>query len=161
MPSSDNSDLAELEPFLAAYLNRLGPGQRRRALRKAMETLRRENARRIAANIQPDGSAMEPRKPRKRLASGKGRVRRAKKMFPRIKLARSMKLRVSPNEGELGFAGAIGHTAAAHHYGREDFVGRAPNGTAIRTKYPRRQLLGFGPDDIELITDAALALLEE
>lgn len=154
-------DLAELEPFLAAYLNRLGPGQRRRTMRKVMEALRRENAKRIAANIQPDGSAMEPRKPRKRLGGGKGRVRRAKKMFPKIKLARSMKLRVTPNEGSIGFAGMVGHTAAAHHYGKEDFVGRAPNGKSVRTKYPRRRLLGFGPEDIELINDAVLALLEK
>ena len=161
MPSSDNSDLAELEPFLAAYLNHLGPGQRRRVMRKTMEALRKANAARIAANVQPDGSAMEPRKPRKRLSSGKGRVRRAKKMFPKIKLARSMKIRLSADEGEIGFAGMVGHTAAAHHYGKEDFVGRAPNGKAIRTKYPRRRLLGFGPEDVDLITDAALALLEK
>lgn len=154
-------DLAELEPFLAAYLNRLGPGQRRRVMRKTMEALRKANATRIAANVQPDGSAMEPRKPRKRLTGGKGRVRRAKRMFPKIKLARSMKIRVSAEEGQLGFEGAIGHTAAAHHYGREDFVGRSPSGKAIRTKYPRRRLLGFGPEDVALITDAALALLEE
>lgn len=154
-------DLAELEPFLAAYLNRLGPGQRRRAMRKAMEALRRENAKRIAANIQPDGSAMEPRKPRKRLTSGKGRVRRAKKMFPKIKLARSMKLLITPDEGSIGFEGSVGHTAAAHHYGKEDFVGRAPNGKSIRTRYPRRRLLGFGAEDLELVTDAALALLEK
>lgn len=154
-------DLAELEPFLAAYLNRLGPGQRRRAMRKAMEALRRENAKRIAANIQPDGSAMEPRKPRKRLSSGKGRVRRAKKMFPKIKLARSMKLRITPDEGSIGFEGSVGHTAAAHHYGKEDFVGRAPNGKSIRTRYPRRRLLGFGAEDLELVTDVALALLEK
>jgi phage virion morphogenesis protein len=154
-------DLAELEPFLAAYLNRLGPGQRRRVMRKSMEALRKANAARIAANIEPDGAAMAPRKPRKRMKDGKGRVKRARKMFPKIKLARSMKLRITPDEGTLGFAGAIGHTAAAHHYGREDFVGRTPNGKAIRTKYPRRRLLGFGPEDIELITDAALKLLEQ
>ncbi|QOV92616.1 phage virion morphogenesis protein [Novosphingobium sp. ES2-1] len=161
MPSPDNSDLAELEPFLAAYLNRLGPGQRRRAMRKAMEALRRENARRIAANIQPDGSAMEPRKPRKRLASGKGRVRRAKKMFPRIKLARSMNLRAGEDEGSLGFEGMVGHTAAAHHFGKKDFVGRARNGKTVRTRYPRRRLLGFAGEDIAMLGDVVLALLEK
>lgn len=82
-------DKAELEPFLAAYLNRLGPGQRRRVARKVGEALRRENVKRIAANVQPDGSAMEPKKKRKRMMDGKGRVKRTGKMLPKIKLCRT------------------------------------------------------------------------
>lgn len=153
-------DLAELEPFLSAYLNRLGPAQRRRVARKVGEALRRENAKRIAANVQPDGSAMESRKPRKRMKDAKGRIKRTGKMFPRIRLARAMKLRATPDDVSLGFNGMIGHTAAAHHFGREDFVGRTKDGRAIRTKYPARRLLGFGADDVDLITEAALKMLE-
>lgn len=153
-------DLAELEPYLAAYLNRLGPGHRRKIARKVGEALRRENARRIAANVQPDGSAMEPRKPRKRMSKGKGLIKRAGKMYPKIKLARSMKIRATPDDVSVGFAGMIGRTAAAHHFGREDFVGRSADGRAIKTKYPERRLLGFSAEDVEIITRAALDLLE-
>ncbi len=153
-------DLAELEPFLAAYLNRLGPAQRRRVARKVGEALRRENARRIAANVQPDGSAMEARKPRKRMKDAKGGIKRSAKMFPKIKLAKAMKIRATPDEVSLGFAGMVGHTAAAHHFGLEDFVGRDANGRAVRTKYPERRLLGFGAEDIEIITRAAMDMLE-
>jgi len=154
-------DLAELEPFLAVYLNRLGPGQRRRVARKVGEALRRENAKRIAANVQPDGSEMEPRKKRKRMMDGKGRIKRTGKMFPKIKLARSMKIRATPDEVSVGFEGTTGHTARAHQYGLTDFVGRTKDGRTIRTKYPERRLLGFGPDDIDAIMDAALGLLEK
>lgn len=154
-------DLAELEPYLAAYLNRLGPAQRRRVARKVGEALRRENAKRIAANVQPDGSAMEARKPRKRMKDAKGRIKRTGKMFPKIKLARAMKLRATPDEVSLGFTGMIGQTAAAHHFGQEDFVGRTKDGRAIRTKYPARRLLGFAAEDIDLITETALNMLED
>lgn len=153
-------DLAELEPFLAAYLNRLGPAQRRRVARKVGEALRRENARRIAANVQPDGSAMEPRKKRPRMKDARGRIRRTAKMFPKIRLARSMKIRASADEVSVGFEGTIGHTARAHQFGLVDFVGKTRDGRTIRTRYPERRLLGFGPEDIEAITDAALKMLE-
>ncbi len=153
-------DLAELEPFLAAYLNRLGPAQRRRVARKVGEALRRVNARRIAANVQPDGSGMEPRKPRKRMKDAKGRIKRSARMFPKIKLAKSLKIRATPDDVSIGFAGMIGHTAAAHHFGLEDFVGRDANGRAIKTKYPARRLLGFGAEDVDIITRAAIDMLE-
>lgn len=80
---------------------------------------------------------------------------------PRIKLARSMKLRVTPDEGSIGFEGMVVHTAAAHHYGKEDIVGRAPNGTSVRTRYPRRRLLGFAGRDGAMVGDVVLALLEK
>ena len=154
-------DLAQLEPFLAAYLNRLSPVQRRRVARKVGEALRRENAKRIAANVQPDGSAMDPRKKPKRMMDAKGRLKRSGKMFPRIKLARSMKIRATPDEVSVGFEGPTGHTARAHQFGLVDFVGKTKEGRTIRTKYPERCLLGFGADDIDAIMDAALALLEK
>lgn len=154
-------DLAQLEPFLAAYLNRLSPAKRRRVARKVGEALRRENTKRIAANVEPDGSAMEPRKRRKRMTDNRGRIRRSAKMFPRIKLARSMKIRATPDEVTVGFEGQTGHTARAHQFGLVDFVGRAANGRVVRTRYPERRLIGFGADDIDIIMDAALGLLEK
>lgn len=154
-------DIAELERYFSTYLNRLAPAKRRRVARKVGEALRRENAKRIAANVEPDGAAMAPRKPRKRLTEGKGRIKRARKMFPKIKLARSMKIKAGADQVSVGFEGPVGHTATAHQLGLTDFVGRAPNGRVIRTMYPKRRLLGFGPDDIDAIMDAALAMLEE
>lgn len=154
-------DIAELERFLKTYLNRLGPAKRRRVSRKIGEALRRANTKRIAANVEPDGAAMTPRKPRKRLTDGKGRIKRERKMFPKIKLARSIKIKAGTDQVSVGFEGPVGHTATAHQLGLTDFVGRAPDGRVVRTKYPKRRLLGFGPDDVDALMDAALALLEE
>lgn len=154
-------DLAELEPFLAAYLNRLGPAQRRRVARKVGEALRRENAKRIAANVQPDGSGMEPRKTRKRMKDAKGRIKRTGKMFPKIRLAKALRIRATPDEVEIGFYNPMmAQTARAHHFGLTDFVGRTKDGQVIKTKYPERRLLGFSADDVEIITRAAMDLLE-
>lgn len=153
-------DLAQLEPFLAAYLNRLGPAQRRKVLRKIGEETRRLNAKRIAANVQPDGSAMEPRKKRPRMKDARGRIRRTGKMFPKIRLARSIRIRASADDVAVGFEGTVAHTARAHQFGLVDFVGRTRDGRVIRTRYPERRLLGFGPDDLDAIMDAALKMLE-
>lgn len=154
-------DLAELEPYLAAYLTKLGPAQRRRVARKVGEALRRQNARRIAANVDPDGAAMEPRKKRKRMKDRKGRIKRMGKMFPKIRLARILKVASTEDQAEIGFkAGTDSRIAGVHHCGEVDSVGRSKDGRVVRTRYPERRLLGFGPDDLETITRAALDMLE-
>lgn len=153
-------DLAELEPFLAAYLNRLGPAQRKRVLRKVGQEVRRINTRRIAANLQPDGSAMEPRKPRKRMKDAQGRIKRTARMFRKLRLAKKIGIDVADDAVALSFNGNAAESAARHNFGLTGFVGRTRKGKDIRVKYPERRLLGFGPEDMEAITDAALALLE-
>lgn len=154
-------DLAELEPFLAAYLNRLGPGQRRKVMRKIGQEVRRLNTRRIAANVEPDGKAMEPRKPRKRMTDAKGRIKRQGKMFRKLRLASKIAVDVGEDEVALSFKGNAAESAARHHFGLRGFVGKTRAGKDIRTKYPARRLLGFGREDLDLITNAALAMLEE
>lgn len=154
-------DIAELEPFLAAYLNKLGPAQRKRVLRKVGEETRRINAKRIAANVDPDGAAMESRKPRKRMKDRKGRIKRMGKMFPKIRLARILKVHATEDEAEVGFkAGTDSRIGSVHQYGEVDSVGRTKGGQVVKTKYPARRLLGFGAEDIEIITRAAMDMLE-
>lgn len=154
-------DFAELDSFLQGQLAKLAPAQRRKVARKIGEALRRENARRIAANVQPDGSAMEPRKPRKRMKDAKGRIRRGGKMFPKIRLARSLKIRATAEEAEVSFANSlIERTASAHHFGLSDFVGRTASGKVVRARYPERQLLGVGPEDLANISELVLDLLD-
>lgn len=158
---ADAEDFAELERYLAAYLTRLGPAQRKRVAHRIGQELRRANARRIAANVQPDGSSMEPRKRRKRLRDRAGKVRRTAKMFPKIRLAKSMRVRSTPDDVEVGFYNAmIASTARAHQFGLTDFVGRTADGRTVRTRYPVRVLLGFSEEDREVIIDTALKSLE-
>ena len=149
------STFARLDPWLAAYLERLTPAERRRIARKIGMDLRKANAKRITANVQPDGSPMPARK----LKKGKGALRRAR-MFRKLRLNRNIKVKPNGDGVSVGFEGTTAHTARVHQYGLYDFVGRTKSGKTVRGKYPRRVLLGFGPDDMDLITDTALAMLE-
>ncbi len=147
-------DLTAIEPFFGALVAGLKPAARRKLALKMGRHLRRENAARIARNVQPDGSAMEPRK--RRTARKAGRVKAKGRMFPKLSKIRALKIRSAADGVELEFAsGPAGRTAAEHHFGLVGFVGKGPNGP-IRTRYPQRLLLGFGPDDADALMDLAL-----
>lgn len=148
-------DLSAIEPWIGGLIDRLRPAERRKLALKVGQFMRRENAKRIAANIQPDGSAMEPRK--RRSTRKTGRVKSKGKMFRKIAKAKALKVRASPDGVEIGFVNPfVGKTAAAHHYGEVDFVGKKPDGTVVRTKYPVRRLLGFGAGDNDGIMEVVL-----
>lgn len=150
---------AELESFLTAELAKLSPARRRRITRKIGMEIRKANAKRIAENIQPDGTPMQARKPR-RLTTGKGAIKRGR-MFRKMRLARSFKINPSADGVSVGFEGMVAHTARAHQYGLMDFVGRTTNGKAVRAKYPERVLLGFTPEDLGMIADGVRAMLSD
>lgn len=138
--TADNLDA--IEPFLGELIQQLEPRSRRKSMDKLMRLARRANARRITRNVEPGGGVMVKRKPRK----GK-----RGKMFRNIGKARNLRIRLSPDEGELHFANPlIEHTAAVHHYGETGFVGKTRDGKVIRTKFDARRLLGFGPEQDEL-----------
>lgn len=150
---------AELETFLTAELAKLSPARRRRMARKIGMEIRKANAKRIAENIQPDGTPMQARKPR-RLTAGKGAIKRGR-MFRKMRLARSFKINPSADGVSVGFEGMVAHTARAHQYGLTDFVGRTEAGKVVRTKYAKRELLGFAPEDLEMVADTVLSLLQQ
>ncbi|WP_225206233.1 phage virion morphogenesis protein [Novosphingobium huizhouense] len=145
--------LERLEPWLAGYMARLEPRERGRLSRKIGKALRDANAQRIRDNVQPDGSPMEPRKPK---ADKRGRLRQRKgKMFPKTALARNLKVQTSAERIELAFTPLVAGTAAVHHYGLTAPVDPAtPN--SIKVRYPARRLLGFSPADIEAIERAVM-----
>lgn len=156
------SDLDAFEPWLHDLMSRVSPGRRLSLSRRVGQILRRINALRVAANIEPDGSAMEARKPKKERKGkrSRGRSRAASgKMFRRIELARNMRVRAAADHVELGFKPNVAKTAEVHHFGLEDAVDkRVPN--SIRTRYPARRLLGFGPGDSDLLLVEVLTWLE-
>lgn len=138
-------ELEAIEPFIGEVLQSVEPGQRRKLMDKLMRAVRRANAQRIAANVEPDGAKMAPRKKRK----GK-----RGKMFRRIGKQSSLRIRVSPDEGELRFANPlVEETAATHHFGLTGFVGRTRTGRVIRTKYDARRIIGFGKEQDELLDE--------
>lgn len=135
---NEGNELERIEPFIESLLANVEPGQRKRLIDKLMRFSRRANTQRVAANVQPDGSKMAARKPRK----GK-----RGKMFRRIGKTSSLKIRVTPDMGELRFANPlVEETAATHHFGLTGFVGKTRSGRTIRAKYIARRLLGFGKE---------------
>jgi len=140
-----SNELEAIEPFLGTVLESVEPRQRKRLMDKLMRMVRRANAQRIQRNVEPEGGRMKPRKPRK---DKRG------KMFRRIGKASRLKVRVTPDEGELRFGhGLVEQTAAEHHYGLEGFVGKTPDGRIIRTKFDARRLLGFGKERDDLLDE--------
>lgn len=153
----DAPPLEALEPWLRGYLDRLSPREQGKVARAIGAMLRKANADRIRANVQPDGSPMEPRKAQK---DRRGRIRKRKgKMFPRIALARNLKVRTRPDEVEIAFTQRIAGAASVHHFGLTAEVDPRIR-HSIKVRYVARRLLGFSPADRQAIMDAALGGLE-
>jgi phage virion morphogenesis protein len=144
----------QLAPWVAAIAKRFGDGNMRKIARKIGLALRRTNAQRIARNVEPDGSTMEPRKPRPLRDRKKDRVKKKGRMFPKIRLARNMNVDASADHVELSFNGKVAKTAEVHHFGLRDRVARIRG--AAQYRYPARELLGFGADDDDAILAAVL-----
>lgn len=153
-------DLGELERWLGRIVSGLQPTKRRGAALRLGQALRRANLARIAANVEPDGGAMEPRKAS---VNERGRVRRkaGTRMFRRLRAIRSWKLDADADGVEIRPAtAAIDRVAAAHHFGELDRVGRLRDGRVIRHTYAQRRLLGFAEEDRDLAVEIAASLID-
>ncbi|MDD5175748.1 MAG: phage virion morphogenesis protein [Sterolibacterium sp.] len=146
------NDLAPFEARLAGLLHSIEPAQRRQLARVIAARLRTSQSRRIADQLNPDGTLYAPRRPR--LRRKKGFVRR--KMFTKLRTARWMKVEATPEAAVVTFAGQVQHMAKVHQYGLRDRVDRK-GGPEV--DYPRRELLGLTDPEIADIEDAVLAHL--
>lgn len=154
----ESDALAGFDEWFGQILAGLAPGERRRAAVKLGQALRRANLQRITANTQPDGSAMEARKPR---LDRRGRVRARQpkgRMFPKLRYARMWRIDATPDSTEVALAKGSA-VAAQHHWGLRGLVGRTPDGKRVFTRYPARLLLGFAPDDEQLALDVAADII--
>jgi len=147
------SNFPAFERFLSRFVEALSPRERKRLLSKIGQSLRRSNSARIAANVEPDGTPMEPRRPRDG-ASKRG------KMFRRLRMARVLKVRPTADQVSVGFIGQAQQVAKVHHFGEVDEVGRTRDGRTIRTRYVARRLLGIGRDDEAMAFDAVAKHLD-
>lgn len=155
-----DTDLTRVEGWLEGLMLRLSDGERRKLAMKIGQSLRRSNAARIAANKEPDGGAMAPRRPRKG-RDGKP-IRSNKRMFRRIRIARNLRIKATPDSVEINFGGgAIEKIAAIHHDGQVGTVGRTRDGRTIRARYEARRLLGFGDDDMDMVLGAVIESLDK
>lgn len=136
------------EDELAGLLANMDSKARRQLARDIAMQLRQSQQRRIAGQLNPDGSAFEKRKPQ--LRQQKGRLRR--QMFSKLRTAKYLKTEAKPDAAVIGFVSQVGRIAAVHQYGLRD---RAQKG-GPEVQYPVRQLLGFSEADIEAISDATI-----
>jgi|TARA_R100000049_G_C1954122_1_gene105237 phage virion morphogenesis protein len=155
----DSDALAGLDTWLGRVMGGIAPTQRKRAAMKLGRALRRSNLERVKGNVEPDGSAMEDRKSR---LDRRGRVRSKAggKMFRKLRLARHWRIAARPDSVELSPKGNS-HIPDIHHFGKKGYVGRAPDGGKVFTRYPQRRLLGFGEGDDQLAIDIAAELFDQ
>ncbi|MDK4198642.1 phage virion morphogenesis protein [Pseudomonas sp. HR1] len=143
------ADIETLETWLSPLLQKLDGRGRAQLARKAAQQLRRSQQQRIRAQVNPDGSPFEARKPRD-LRGKKGRIKR--RMFEKLKMARYLKAKGSPQQAVIGFAGRVSRIARVHQYGLKD---RAERG-APEVRYARRELIGLTESDLKLLRDDLL-----
>ena len=147
------SDLAPLDAYCSALLASLQPAARRQLARQIAAGIRTSQAKRIAAQLNPDGSAFAPRKPQK-LRNKKGSIRRT--MFAKLRTTKYLKTEASPNAAVISFAGQVQRIAQVHQFGLRDKVNRRRN---LEADYPARELLGITHSDVALVEELVLSHL--
>ncbi len=156
-----NNDLQLIERWAQVFLHRLQPIARRRLIREIAYLIRRSQQQRIAEQLNPDGSAFAPRKPRiridrkvQRLRSQSGKVAQ-RVMFIKLRRARWLKVASDAQGFEIGFRGPAARIAQVHQFGQVDRV--AVGG--VKYPYPVRQLLGLTEEERGLIRDRLVSTL--
>ena len=145
----------EVQTKLSALINNLSPQARRQLARNIGQALRKNQQARIARQENPDGTAFEPRKPRKEFGKKKGRIKR-KAMFAKLRTARYFKIQSNANEVSVGFNGSSATIANVHQYGLMSSPSKTKD---FKVRYAQRELLGFSQSDLDVIEDLVLAQL--
>lgn len=145
----------EVQAKLTALINNLSPQARRQLARNIGQALRKNQQARIVRQENPDGTAFEPRKPRKEFGKKKGRIKR-KAMFAKLRTARYFKIQSNANEVSVGFNGSSSMIAKVHQYGLMSSPSKTKD---FKVRYAQRELLGFSQSDLDVIEDLVLAQL--
>lgn len=145
------NDLQALLDRLDALVQNLSPAQRKQLTRELARTLRGSQAKRIRENQNPDGSAMEPRKPQLHL-----RRRGGLRMFRKLQRTKWLRPVSNTDEAALQFNGFAGRVAREHQYGLRVRVNRSGQ----QVKMPERKLLGFTDDELSNIEQLIIQHLE-
>ncbi|WP_269792406.1 phage virion morphogenesis protein [Stenotrophomonas sp. Iso1] len=144
-------DLQRLEDWAGPLLRQLQPAQRTRLSRAIGTALRRSQQKRIAAQQNPDGSPYAPRRPATPRRAKAGSIKR-RAMFAKIRQAKHLRIRATPQDVTVGFMGRVTRIAQVHQEGRTDSVSRG----GPRVTYARRELLGFSAADEQLVHELIL-----
>lgn len=149
------STVEEVQAKLTALINNLSPQARRQLARNIGKALRKNQQARIARQENPDGTAFEPRKPRKEFGKKKGRIKR-KAMFAKLRTARYFKIQSNANEVSVGFNGSSSMIAKVHQYGLMSSPSKTKD---FKVRYAQRELLGFSQSDLDIIEDLVIEQL--
>lgn len=145
----------EVQAKLTALINNLSPQARRQLARNIGQALRKNQQARIARQENPDGTAFEPRKPRKEFGKKKGRIKR-KAMFAKLRTARYFKIQSNANDVSVGFNGSSAMIAKVHQYGLMSSPSKTKD---FKVRYAQRELLGFSQSDLDIIEDLVIEQL--
>lgn len=146
--------LQPVESFAAGLIASLEPAARKALAQDIAKLLRPSQSRRIADQLNPDGTAFEPRKPQ-RLRGQKGKVRRGA-MFTKLRTAKYLKATATADAAVVGFTREVERIARVHQEGLRDRVSRKNNREA---DYPARRLLGITDAEEAAIRDLVVAHL--
>lgn len=166
-------DFAPLDHVIDGLLAAIEPGSRRKLGLSIATDLRAANARRIKANVTPDGAPMAPRKgkPRQKgkgpsLHHGSAKVdgRTARKvkmgrMFQRASGPSILRREANEDEARVGYPGAMARVMAVHHYGLRDTVSRDPGSPEVT--YAARPVIGMNEADRARVFDKVVASIAE
>lgn len=136
------------EDQLAGLLANMDAKARRELAREIAKQMRQSQQHRIAAQLNPDGTAFEKRKPQ--IRERKGKLRRT--MFAKLRTAKYLKTEAKPNAAVVGFVSDVERIARVHQDGLRDRVQKG----GPEVQYPSRQLLGFTESDIEAVSETTI-----
>lgn len=145
------NEFGALEAFAADLIASLEPAARKELAQRLARDLRASQQKRIADQLNPDGTPYAPRKPQLRHRKGKLRA-----MFAKLRTAKYLKAKGSTNAALVSFTSDIERIARVHQLGLRDRVNRK---TSLEADYPARQLLGISDADEAMIRDVVTAHL--
>ena len=142
------AELQALNEHLGALLIQLSDAELHKLEMSIARKIRASQKTRISKQQNPDGSAFVPRK--KRLRDKKNKIKN--KMFNVIKTSKYMRIERTADGVAIGFMNRVANIARVHQYGLRDRVER--DGPTV--KYDSRELLGFTPDELDMIESDVL-----
>lgn len=140
-----------MEAQLSGLISQLEPSARRVLARAIAKELQPRQRKRIADQLNPDGTPFAKRKPQ--LRQKVGRIRRT--MFSKLRTARYLKSAATANSAVVGFVGEVERIARVHQLGLRDRVQKGGKDA----QYAVRELLGFTEDDVNAVHDLVIAHL--
>lgn len=146
-------DLTRLNELFDGLIQQLSPAARKQLSRDIARRLRATQAQRIKQNTAPDGSAFEARKPQPAWAKRIGAIKR-KLMFQKIIRQKYLKPEYSSQAASVGFTGFISRIATEHQYGLRGRINER-----ISAQYPKRELLGFTANELDMIEETIITHL--